>query len=460
MHAEIVVTESQTFDCIVCGGGPSGIAASIAAARKGLNTVLIEGSGTFGGTAVSCGVNHLLGGRYYHEDTKEMEKTVGGIFDELVDRMISEGFAIDPETIDPQNNPHGWYPRMAAGSPLDGNTMKGFLDRVLLEEGVCPMLFTKIIGVQTDKDNIKGLIVNNKSGNLLIHGSYFIDATGDADVASFAGCSFEKGRSEDMLMTPASLEFHVDRVDRETLLAYQNSHESPKLIEIIDGLKKEGIWDFPFDIFVTVQLHDPDVFMVNTLRETLVDGTNGDDITKALMKGRSDVFKLHQIMKRYFPGFAHSRIRFIADSLGIRETRRIIGMNHVTLEDAKSGRLYKDGIARTTYNFDLPDPKKPSFDPMMGSREHPNAKRRHTSIEVPYGIMVPDKVDNLLVTGRAVSVDREVLGALRVMGPAMMLGEAAGTAIAVAHKERIPCKDVDGEDIRKQLISQGILLGR
>jgi hypothetical protein len=374
--------------------------------------------------------------------------------------MVAEGFAIAPESIDPHNNPHGWYPRMSAGVPFDGNAMKSFLDRVLLEEGVFPMLYTKIVGVNTNDENLESLIVNNKSGNLLIHGTYFIDATGDADVASFAGCSFEKGRSEDMLMTPASLEFHVDRVDRETLLEYQNSHQSPKLIEIIDDLKEKGIWDFPFDIFVTVQLNDPDVFMVNTLRETLVDGTNGDDITKALMKGRSDVYKLHRIMKEYFPGFAHSRIRFIADTLGVRETRRIIGLDHVTLEDAKAGKVYEDGIARTTYNFDLPDPKKPSFDPMMGSRKNPNAKREHTSIEVPYGIMVPDKVGNLLVTGRAVSVDREVLGALRVMGPCMMLGEAAGTAIAVASETGARCGEVDGVDLRNRLIAQGVLLRR
>ncbi|MDC7244469.1 MAG: FAD-dependent oxidoreductase [Sphaerochaetaceae bacterium] len=460
MRAEIEIAESLSFDCIVCGGGPSGIAAAIASSEQGLRTAILERTGSFGGTAVMSGVNHLLGGRFYHEDTKVMEKTVGGIFDDLVDRMIFEGIAIAPEEIDPYNNPHGWYPRMAAGIPFDGNAVKGLLDRILIEKKVVPYLFTKVIGAEVDSGNISSLIVNNKSGNLKMKASYYIDATGDADVASSAGCRFEKGRSADMLMTPASLEFHVDNVDRERLLEYQNQNKSPKLVEIIDELKKKGIWDFPFDIFVTVQLNDPDVFMVNTLRETFVDGTNGDDITKAMMKGRADVFKLHRIMKEYFPGFSRSRIRYIADVLGVRETRRIVGMKHVTLEDAKSGRVYEDQVARTTYNFDLPDPKRPSYDPMMGSAKKPDAKRQHISIEVPYGVMVPDRVGNLLVTGRAVSVDREVLGALRVMGPCMMLGEAAGTAVAAAKEKGQRCADVNGKELRKQLIERGLLFGR
>ena len=458
MEVNIPLRGSRTFDCVVCGGGLSGIAAAIAASRAGLKTALIEGAGTFGGVAVISGVNHLLGGRYYQESTGVMEKTVGGIFDELAGIMIAEGTAIDPETIDPHNNPHGWYPRMAAGIPFDGNAMKRILDAFIISEGVVPMLDTRIIGVQSAGDRIENVIVNNKSGNIIVKADCFIDATGDADIAAMAGARFDQGRETDHLTTPVSLEFHVDQVDRDELLNYQNMHSSPKLVEIIERLKEEGIWDFPFEIFVTVQLNDPDVFLVNTLRDIKVDGTDGDAVTTALIKGRADVFKLHAIMKQYFPGFARSRIRFIADHLGVRETRRIRGTAHVTLEDAKDGRRYEDGIARTTYNFDLPDPERPSYDPMMGDAKHPDASRSHTSIEVPYGVIVPQDFRNLLVTGRAVSVDREVLGPLRVMGPCMMLGEAAGTAAGLAVQDGLDCRDIDGKKLHERLIANGVLL--
>lgn len=459
METTIAVNGETAFDCIVCGGGMSGIAAAVTAARNGLKTALVEQSGALGGVAVNSGINHLLGGRYYNKKTGRVERKIGGVFDELTDRLISIGGAIEPDTIDVQNNPHGWYPRMAAGIPFDGNRMKLFLDTICLEEGIEPYLQTRIISLQRYEKRVVSLTAHNKSGLFSLRGDVIIDATGDADIAAMAGCSYQKGREEDGLMTPASLEFHVDQVDREALLAYQNEHQSPKLVEIIEDLKHKGIWDFPFEIFVTVQLNEPDVFLVNTLRQTGVDGTDGKDITRGLIEGRRDVYKLHDIMKKYFPGFSSSRVRYIGESLGIRETRRINDLAHVSIEDAASGKTYEDCVARTTYNFDLPDPKKPSHDPMMGDAKKPNAERKHLAIEVPYGVMVPDEVENLIVTGRAVSVDREVLGALRVMGPCMLLGQAAGTAAAAAFREEIPFAEVDGKIVRSRLIDAGCLLG-
>jgi hypothetical protein len=176
------------------------------------------------------------------------------------------------------------------------------------------------------------------------------------------------------------------------------------------------------------------------------------------MSGRKQVQKLFLLMQKYFPGFSNARIRLVADSLGIRETRRIIGINRVSLQDALSGKTFADCISRTTYNFDLPDPLKPSYDPMMGDAAKPNTTRPHETIEVPFGAIVPKLVKNLLVTGRSVSVDREVLGALRVMGPCMLLGQAAGFAAAKAHHSGISFHKVNGTEIRQIMINQGCLL--
>jgi len=458
MKYTIDVLEKESFDCIVCGGGISGITAAISAARFGLSVAIIEQMGCFGGTATNSRVCQMLGGRKYQEQTGKMDRKIGGLFDEMTDRLISRGEGIDPDTIDVNWNPYGWYPRMAAGIPIDGEKFKCLLDDMIVEEKVRPYLFTRVVETLVNNEAITSILLHNKSGFFSLKSKYFIDATGDADVAVLSGCSTVKGREKDGLMTPATLIFHADNVDGDALVAYQNANNSPKLVEIIDELRTKGIWDFPFDIFITVQLNDKDVFMVNTLRQVGIDGTDGDSITRGMIDGRRDTQTLFKLMKEHFPGFGNARIRLVAETIGIRETRRIIGLNYVTLHDALEGKCYPDCICRTTYNFDLPDPLKPSYDPMMGSGAHPNAERQYETIEVPYGVMIPDKVNNLLVTGRAVSVDHEVLGSLRVMGPCMLLGQAAGTSAALAFKESTTFPAVDGITLRKKLIEDGCLL--
>lgn len=130
----------------------------------------------------------------------------------------------------------------------------------------------------------------------------------------------------------------------------------------------------------------------------------------------------------------------------------------VTVDDAMSGKRYEDCVAATTYNFDLPDPLKPSYDPMMGDAKRPNAKRKHVVIQIPYRSLLPKEVDNLIVAGRCISAEREVLGAIRVMGPCMMMGQAAGTAAAMVVKDGNNCFDkVSVEGLRAQIWEDGVL---
>lgn len=459
MIVKIKAVNRGSFDLIVCGGGVAGIAAAITAGRSGMKVAIIEASGCFGGTATSGRVSHLLGGRRWDAFSHTMVREIGGLFDELTDRLINEGKAIDPDTINVEWNPFGWYPRMAAGIACDNEYLKCLFDSMLIESGVTSFLLTRVVAVKmADGSKITDVVLHGKDGFFSLSAPLFIDATGDGDFATICGCPMEKGRQEDGLMTPSSLIMHLDHVDGDTLVAYQNRHQSPKLVEIIKELQQKGIWDFPFDIFVTVQLNDKDVFMVNTLRQTGVDGTDTVSITKALMDGRKESLKLFGIIKEYFPGFSRARIRLLGDSVGIRETRRIVGISHVTLSDALSGRRYPDEIGKTTYNFDLPDPLKPSYDPMMGNASYPQSERTHVAIYVPYGALVPRGVKNLIACGRLASVDREVLGALRVMGPCMMLGQAAGFASVVALSEGLDYAEVDGRVVRTMLVDAGCLL--
>ncbi len=453
---EIPVTKS--YDLIVCGGGMAGFTAAVSAARQGLKTALIERFGCLGGVSTSCGVGHLLAGRKYDECSGKMIRKVGGLFDELTDELIRRGGAIDPDTIDVNFNPFGWYPRMAAGIPIDGEQLKILMDEFCLNAKVDLYYFTNFIDSQVEDGRITELVFHNKGGIFALATKLVVDATGDADVAFRSGCPTLKGREEDGLMTPASLEMHVEHVDGKALVEYQNQHQSPKLVEIIKRLQASGEWTFPYEIFVTVQLTEPDVFLVNTIRQVGVDGTDPDSVTRAMIQGRKENLKLFEIIKGHFPGFANARIRKIAEVIGIRETRRIVGQYTVTVEDAMSGREFEDCIAGTTYNFDLPDPLKPSYDPMMGHGANPNAIRKHEYIQIPYRALLPEGLANIMVAGRCVSTERPVLGPVRIMGPCMGIGQAAGMAASLALGQGNDFSKVDVQRLRRLLLRDGCLI--
>lgn len=453
------VSRTDHFDVVVCGSGPAGISAAVQAAREGLAVAIIEQDGCFGGNMTSGGVCHLLGGRRWDEKSQKMQREVGGFFDELTDSLIREGNAVDPDTVDVYSfNPFGWYPRMAAGIPCDVEALKLALDRIVRQNGITPFLFTVLIGADVQDRKITAVYAADKGGIRAFTAETFIDATGDAQLAFFSGCECRKGRDEDHLMTPATLIAHIDNVDMEEYVAYQNQHQSPKLIEIINELREKGIWKFPFEIFISIELNNPDVCLLNTVRQVGVDGTDPASLTSSMLDGRETTDELLSIMRKYFPGFANARLRSTAPRIGIRESRRIRGRAYVTLADAENGREYPDQVLRTTYNFDLPDPKRPSFDPMLGSVDKPNAVRKHIGIYAPYGCMLPEAVDNLVVCGRCISVSREVLGPMRVTGPAMLGGQAAGFAAAIAHSKAISAADVDGKLINEKLKDAGCII--
>lgn len=451
------ITRTEFYDLVVCGGGPSGFAAAVSAARKGLSVALVERGGCLGGTATLCGVNHLLGGRKLIEDTKKHVRVVGGIFDELTDKLIAEGHAIEPDTIDLSFNPFGWYPRMASGISFDDTYLKIAMDDFCSQVGVRVFFHSTATQTETDGRKIKSVIIWNKDGFVRLVAKCFADCTGDADIAEMCGCEFDKGREEDGLLTPCSLEMHVDNVDGHALVEYQNKNQSPKLVEIIERLKKEGIWQFQYEIFVTVQLPEKDVFMVNTIRQIGIDGTSEESVSRALAQGRKENVRLFEIMKKYFPGFENARIRRMFEHLGVRESRRIRGRYTISIRDALEAKRYSDTVAATTYNFDLPDPLRPSYDPMMGDAKKPNANRKYNVIRIPYGSMLPKSFDNLIVAGRCISAEREVLGPVRISGPCMMMGQAAGTAASIAISRGAVFADVDINLLRQTLWKDGVI---
>lgn len=440
------------FDVIVCGGGPAGCAAAITAARCGLRTLVIEGQGQLGGMGTSGLVSHWLGGRTY--DGKDW--VVGGIFKELSLKGVERGIALLPEPEpDDRYSPHGWCRAGAitSGVPFDPFAMAVLLDKVLQEAGVNVLLFTRAVDVVVTDQVISQVIIHNKSGLQAVSAKAVIDATGDADIAALSGCQTVLGRREDQLMTPVTLQMHVDHVDTDVLTDYANQHGRGgafRWLDEIQELIKQGEWPFSYNRLISVQLTERDTFMVNTSRLTGTDGTDGTSISRAMAKGRRESLQLLDILRRHAPGFKNARLKAVAPLLGVRETRRIVGDFVLRVQDLIDDVPLPDVIGYSAYGWDLPDPKHPSDNPNVG---HQRGVKK-TIFEIPYRIMIPRPVANLLCPGRAVSVEREILGPLRVMAPCMAMGEAAGVASDLVVRNGVDFAAVDAVALRAKLANR------
>ena len=343
------------YDLVVCGGGPAGCAAALASARQGLKVLIIENQGQLGGTGTSGLVSHWLGGR-----KASGEWVVGGVFKELAEEANKQGYALIPQLDGKKYQPHGWHKGLIAGIPFDPYGMSFVYDQKVIEAGIDVLFFTHFTNVTVTKNKISHVHFHNKSGNGSVATKAVIDATGDADVAFMCNCSYEKGRTEDGLMAPTTLQFHVYNVDQDELQKYITDNNSPRLREIIMELRKKGIWKFPYDIFISVQLNQKGVMMINTSRLIGFDGTDAKSVSELMMQGRKETYELLEIMQNYIPGFQNARIKSIAAQAGIRETRRIIGEYTLMVDDLLKQKSFNDIIGYSGYGWDLPDPKSPS----------------------------------------------------------------------------------------------------
>jgi len=449
---------SEPYDVVVCGGGPSGCAAALSAKREGLRVLLVEGQAQLGGMATSGLVSHWLGGR-----TQEGEWVVGGLFRTLVEEATACGCAIQPNLPSGRiYQPHGWLPWFIHGIPIDPFAMAHFLDEKLLRTGVDLLFETQVLDAVTREGRITHVIIQNKRGLQAIPAAAVIDATGDADVAAFSGCDLVTGRESDGLMAPASLTFHLSNVDHQTLGNAIESSKNPKFRDTINALRETGDWPFPYDIFISVQLVQQDVAMINTMRLPGVNGIDGRSRTSGLIRGRREAYALLDIFRKHFPGFEKAEMKSVATLLGIRETRRIRSTFCLGVDDLGTGREFDDTVGFSMYGWDLPDPHRPSFQPMVdeSNGKFINKVNKVLYTPIPYRIMVPRPVLNLLCPGRAVCVERDVLGPLRVMAPCMAMGEACGVASAQIVRDRVSASEVDMDGLRSRLREVGALVDR
>ena len=446
--AKIPVTGS--YDAVIAGGGPAGCAAALAAARRGLSVLLLESEGCLGGMAASGLVSHWLGGR-----TEDGQRWVaGGICRELAEEGTARGFAEIPLPKPGKGyDPRGWNPDtggvLTAGIPVDPNGMALLYEEKMRDAVVSFLLKTTVLDVFQRDSEITHAVFHNKSGLQAAEGKVFIDATGDADLAQLSGCETVLGREEDRLSAPVTLQVHMERIDGKALKKYIDKNDAPRFLDEIEVWQKEGIWPFSWNRFITVQLLDDDTYLVNSPRITGIDGTDGQSVTQGFMAGRKEIYQLLEIMRKHIPGCSDARIKSVASRLGVRESRRIRGDFILTVDDLITGAEFPDTIGFSAYCWDLPDPKNPSLQPMDGR------SRKKKITPIPYRVMIPKPADNLICPGRAVSVERDVLGPVRVMAPAMAMGEAAGAAAYHAVRNNLAFSALDIQKLRSDISNAG-----
>jgi glycine/D-amino acid oxidase-like deaminating enzyme len=421
-------------DVIVCGGGPAGTGAALAAARNGASTLMIEGALCLGGMATSGMVNRL--GPYH--DQKEI--MLRGIPWEVLRILIGRGLAQEPIICEPKNWKDYWL-------VFDPEGMKLVLDELTLAAGVQVLLAAQVVAPLMDGGRIKGVIVESKSGRQAVLGKVVVDATGDGDVAARAGAPFALGRAGDQLMQPFTTFFKCLNMDWPKAFEYVSRNYG----DLVKQSKEEGGNDFVL-AGTDSYLHAEETYF-NCLHEHHQDGTQVRDISRAAMQLRRKMWKNVELLRRHVPGCERVSLSASAAAMGVRESRRITGDYELQLDDVLSGRQFDDQVYRYACFVDIHEPK-----PGDKSAAADRALEPGKSYGIPYRCLVPVGVEHLLVAGRCFSASHEALASARMMPSCLAMGEAAGTAAALSARDSISPRTLNVSLLRGHLAQQGVLL--
>jgi len=426
-------------DVLVCGGGPAGVGAALASARSGAHTLLLENCGCLGGVATS-GLMNRLGP--FHDQQKMI---VGGIPMEVLRNLVARKAAIMPRPVvfsrEANAGPDYWC-------PFDPEAMKLVLDTMALEANVKLLFNVRVAGAVVDSGRIQGVFIESKSGREAVMAKVVIDATGDGDVAAFAGAPFEKGRPEDGLLQPVSIIWKVHDLDREKAMRALDEHRE----RIVSEARARGDAIPPKFGPGSDNMLRKDETYYNEDQIHGADGTNVEDVTRCWIDIRKQIWQELAFAKKNIPGYEDASLSTTASLLGVRETRRIVGEYQLNGDDVLSARKFPDAIARYACYVDLHP---------VGSRNHESALNLKiaepgASYDIPYRSLVPKKIENLLVAGRCFSATHEGLASARPMPCCMALGQAAGAAAALCADHGVSPRKLDVTALRKRLIDQEV----
>jgi hypothetical protein len=437
--SKVVPVLAET-DVLVVGSGPGGLAAALGAARAGVDTMLLERYGCFGGNITQTSVESIAW--YRHEGTLESE----GIGYEFETRAKEMGASRK----EPQSQ----------SEALDTEMFKYVADKLVAEASITPILHCLGVEAVMAGNTIRGIITESKSGRQAILAKRVIDATGDADIACRAGAPYRIAKKSDLLGVTVS--FSCSGVDTQRFFKYVQAYParlkhwaekttgkednlfSPYLSEPFRKARKAG--EIPADVDIagtwSSLTQEGEATYLNMVYMLGFDSTDVRDLTRAEMQGRQQAVWAIAALKKYTPGFENAKLRTFGASVGARESRKIIGRYTITGQDVMNQARFEDAIGIF-----------PEFLDGYGVVIIPTTGRY---FQVPYGIMVPQKVDNLLVAGRCVAGDKMSHAATRQMICCTVTGQGAGVAAAVSIKENSTCREVDIIRVQRALKKQGV----
>jgi len=427
------------FDIVVLGGGPAGIAAAAAAGALGRRTLLIERYGFLGGMGTAAGVTNFCG---LHANVHgDIRQVVHGVADDLLARIDRLGGL---------NTPHSIFGKTFAQA-YDNAAYKIAADDLLLSRNVTLLFHALAAGVVMDGERIDALLIETKSGRKAVRTSIFIDCSGDGDLAAFAGAPFEIGGDDGAMLYPTMM-FRLNGVDPDA------AGEAWKTIPaLMDDAEKRGV-RFPRKGAIVRPMQHTTEWRVNVTQlksanGRALDGTDAIELSAGEVEGRKQVLAFFDFLKTNAPGFDKSYIIDIAPQLGIRETRRINGAYMLTREDVLACASFDDTVGVNGWPIEahVAGDVKWEWPDIPGSRGFNH---------LPYRMLLPKKVENLLVAGRCASMTHEGQSAARVSGACFVMGEAAATAAHLALAANGNPADIDVTQLQTSLERNGVFLGK
>lgn len=418
----------KRFDVIVCGAGPAGICAAVAAARQGAKVALLERYGVPGGN-LTCGhVGPILGmvGK-------------GTMRDELMALLEV-----------PDNDMIG-----RVGVAHDMQRAKTVLTEFIHHENIEVYLQTMAADALVEDHRITGVVISTKEGLLALEGKVVVDATGDGDVAAFAGCQIEKGR-EDGLMQPVTLEFTLDNVDEDRGVICIGDVDDVEFNgqRFLDYCKQCAQKGMLPEHLAAVRLH-PTVHkgerQVNTTQANGVDSTKIEDLYPAELALRGQIDTLIRFFRENLPGYENCKYIASGTTTGIRESRRVVGEYLITAEELAAGKRFDDVVVhRAEFIVDIHNP--------AGAGQAEEKIQYVVPYDLPYGCFVPKGVDGLMTAGRCISGTHRAHASYRVMSICMAMGQAVGVAAALCARQGCQPRELDVKALQKELAALGVEL--
>ncbi len=414
------------YDVIIAGAGPAGIAAALESARSGVKTALIERYGCVGGNLTLGYVGPLLG-----------SVCSGTIAEEIED-------AICP----------------ARGLVPDFEQAKIALTALLDDAGVDVYLQTVVTGAEKEGDELKKVYTAGKFGHLEFSAKVFVDATGDGDLAVQSGCPWEIGREGDGLVQPVTLMFVIDGVDPDQpLLCCHEEHytdlgDGREYLDLCHKACRTGELPENVNIVRLYRTGQSTERMVNATQENRIDPLDPLAVYRAEAALRRQIRKIMDFLKNNIPGFEHIRIKGSASTLGVRESRRIMGRYLLTEQDLMEGKTFPDSVVHQAhFCLDIHNPAGPGQS--VHDEKCPKSPKPY---DIPFSAMCPLECDNLIIAGRCISGTHVAHSSYRVMRICMAMGQAAGAAASVMLSTGTSTQTVDTDLIRRHLMDRGVSL--